>query len=95
MSVISKFNANAATARSFFALYFPENIPTGKYGVTTYRIKDKKIISSSNKLILVNKSGIGSKIYSFAQENSILYGIITIIFAIIIGVAGAAIFRKL
>ena len=76
-------------------LYFPANIPTGKYDVTTYRIKDKKIISLSNKLILINKTGIGSKIYFFAQENSILYGIATIIFAIIIGAGAAAIFRKL
>ncbi len=76
-------------------LYFPANIPTGKYDVTTYRIKDKKIISLSNKLILINKSGIGSKIYFFAQENSILYGIVTIIFAIIIGSGAAIIFRKL
>ena len=76
-------------------LYFPSTIPTGEYGVTTYRIKDGKIISSSNKIILINKSGIGRKIYFFAQENSAVYGIATIILAIILGTGGAAIFRKL
>ena len=49
----------------------------------------------NNKLIWVNKSGIGSKIFMFAHQNSILYGIGTIIFAIIIGVSAAVIFRKL
>jgi len=76
-------------------LYFPSNVPTGKYLVTTYRIKNNNILSFNNKLIWVNKSGIGSKIFMFAHQNSILYGIGTIIFAIIIGVSAAVIFRKL
>ena len=76
-------------------LYFPSNVPTGKYIVTTYRIKNDKILSFNNKLIRVNKSGIGNKIFKFAHQNSILYGIGTIIFAIILGAGAAEIFRKL
>jgi len=76
-------------------LYFPSNIPTGKYIITTYRIKKGQIFSSSDKILNINKSGIGSKIYFFAQENTILYGILTILFAIILGVSAATIFRKL
>ena len=76
-------------------LYFPSNIPTGKYMITTYRIKKGQIFSSSNKILNINKSGIGSKIYFFAQENTILYGIFAILFAIIVGVSAATIFRKL
>jgi len=76
-------------------LYFPSNVPTGKYIVTTYRVKNSEIISFNNKLIWVNKSGIGNKIFLFAQRNSILYGIGTIIIAIILGSSAALIFRKL
>jgi len=76
-------------------LYFPHNIPTGKYIVTTYRIKNKKIINSNDRIILISKSGIGNKIFLFAQENSILYGIVAILFAIIVGASAATIFRKL
>ena len=76
-------------------LYFPSNVPTGKYIATTYRIKNDKILSFNNKIIWVNKSGIGNKIFMFAHQNSILYGIATIIFAIIIGASAALIFRKL
>ena len=76
-------------------LYFPSNVPTGKYTVTTYRIKKGKILSSNNKLIWINKSGVGSKIFQFAQESSMLYGIVTIILAVILGVGGAVMFRKL
>ena len=32
-----------------FGLYFPSNIPMGKYDVTTYKIKDGEIISSNKK----------------------------------------------
>ena len=76
-------------------LYFPSNIPTGKYIVTIYRIKDNKILSSNDKLIWINKSGIGNKIFLFAQNNSFFYGILTIIFAIILGISAATIFRRL
>ena len=75
-------------------LYFPSNIPTGKYLVSIYQIKNKQIFSSSNKTLLVEKSGIGNKIYKFAQNSSILYGIGTILFAIITGIGGAMMFRK-
>ena len=76
-------------------LFFPSNVPTGKYLVTIYRIKDKKILSHNNKIIWVNRSGLGNKIYMFAQQNTIYYGVGTIIFAIIIGAGAATIFRKL
>ena len=76
-------------------LYFPSHIPMGKYDVTTYKIKDGKIVSSSNRIILINKSGIGNEIYLFAKNHSIYYGIGTIFLALILGIAGAAIFRKL
>ena len=76
-------------------LYFPSNVPTGNYIATIYRIENKKILSSNEKIIKINKSGIGNKIFIFAQQNTIIYGFGTIIFAIILGTGAALIFRKL
>ena len=70
-------------------LYFPSNVPTGNYIATIYRIENKKILSSNEKIIKINKSGIGNKIFIFAQQNTIIYGFGTIIFAIIIIILGA------
>ena len=76
-------------------LYFPSNVPTGNYIVTIYRVENEKILSSNNKIIRINKSGIGNKIFIFAQQNTIIYGFGTIIFAIIVGIGAATIFRKI
>ena len=76
-------------------LYFPSNVPTGNYIATIYRIENKKILSSNEKIIKINKSGIGNKIFIFAQQNTIIYGFGSIIFAIILGTGAALIFRKL
>ncbi len=95
-NLYKKFNLKYVDDKLFQTrLYFPSNIPTGKYTVTIYRIKDNKIMSSNNKLIMINKSGMGNKIFLFAQNNSFIYGIMTIIFAIILGISAATIFRKL
>ena len=76
-------------------LYFPSNIPTGVYNVDIYQAKNKQIFSSSSKIIKVDKIGIGNKIYIFAKNESILYGILAIILAVFFGIFGAIIFRKL
>ena len=76
-------------------LYFPSNIPTGKYNVDIYQIKNHEILSSSSKYIKVDKSGIGNTIYTFAKNESILYGIFAIVIAVFFGIFGALIFRKL
>ena len=76
-------------------LYFPSNIPMGMYTIRTYKINNGDILGFNDKILLINKSGIGSKIYLFAKKNTIIYGIIAIIFAIILGISAATIFRKL
>tara|TARA_Y100001970_G_C14121939_1_gene796794 strand:+ start:328 stop:1029 length:702 start_codon:yes stop_codon:yes gene_type:complete len=76
-------------------LYFPTNIPMGKYIITTYMIKSGTIENSNKKTLLINKSGIGNQIFMFAQEKKLIYGIGTIIIALILGSGAAVVFRKL
>ena len=78
-----------------YPYYFPSNIPMGMYTIRTYKINNGDILGFNDKILLINKSGIGSKIYLFAKKNTIIYGIIAIIFAIILGISAATIFRKL
>ena len=47
------------------------------------------------KIINIEKSGIGSKIYYFANSNSAAYGLLVIIFAILSGLIAATLFRRL
>ena len=76
-------------------VFFPTNSIPGKYIVTIYQIKNKIIIDKKNKVININKAGIGEKIYSFANEKPAAYGLLAIFFAILSGLIAATAFRRL
>ena len=55
----------------------------------------KIIISEKNKKIIIKKTGIGNKIFQFAHNKPATYGILCIVFAVLAGLMGATIFRRL
>ena len=67
----------------------------GIYNVEVLQVKDKKVINEDNKKIVIKKTGIGNKIYNFAQKQPVFYGILSIIFAVISGIMAATAFRRL
>jgi len=75
-------------------VFFPaESIP-GEYNVNVYQIKNNVILNKKEKIITLQKSGIGSQIYDFAHNNAAAYGFFTIIFAILSGFLAATLFRR-
>ena len=75
-------------------VFFPaESIP-GEYKVQVYQIKNNIILNKKEKIITLQKSGIGSRIYDFAHKNAAAYGLFTIIFAILSGFLAATLFRR-
>ena len=76
-------------------VFFPTNTVPGFYDVNIYQIKNKIIISEKNKKIIVKKAGIGNKIFQFAHNKPATYGILCIVFAVLAGLMGATIFRRL
>ena len=76
-------------------VFFPTNTVPGFYDVNIYQIKNKVIISEKNKKIIVKKAGIGNKIFQFAHDQPSAYGILCIVFAVLAGLMGATIFRRL
>ena len=75
-------------------VFFPPNSIPGKYIVSVYQIKNNIITDRDDKMIIIEKSGIGSQIYNFAHKHSAAYGLFTIIFAIISGLLAATLFRR-
>ena len=75
-------------------VFFPPNSIPGKYIVSVYQINNNIITERDDKMIIIEKSGIGSKIYHFAHNHSAAYGLFTIIFAIISGLLAATLFRR-
>ena len=76
-------------------VFFPAKSLPGEYKINVYQIKDDIIVNMKEKTITLAKSGIGSKIYDFAHQNSAAYGFFAIIFAILSGFLAATMFRRL
>lgn len=66
-------------------LSFPKNISRGIYTVEIYLISEGNLLSFQSIPIYVNQVGIGAKVYDFAHEQSFLYGIIAVAFALVVG----------
>ena len=76
------------------SVFFPPNTVPGTYNVDIYYIKNNTIINKDQKKIIVEKTGIGSKIYKFAKDNAATYGVFVIIFSILSGLIAATLFRR-
>ena len=61
---------------------------------TQVMTKNNVILNKKEKIIILKKSGIGSKIYDFAHKNAAAYGLFAIIFAILSGFLAATLFRR-
>ena len=76
-------------------IFFPSSTIPGLYNVSIFQVNNKIIINEKNKRIIVKKTGIGDKIYQFAHKKPASYGILSILFAVISGLAAATAFRRL
>ena len=68
----------------------PSSVPVGNYQAEIYLIEDGEVRARSMAPIIIDKSGFERGIYVFAHENSFLYGLTAIGFALFLGwLAGA------
>ena len=75
-------------------VYFPSNVPVGKYFVRTYLVDKGKIVITRSIPLYIRKVGIEADVHRVAHQHSALYGIAAIIIAVIAGLGGNALFRK-
>jgi len=72
----------------------PYSAPSGKYQVILETYEKEKIVNNKTKSFYVKKLGFNSFIYYFAHNFSFLYGIVSVIVAVSLGVGAGFIFRK-
>ncbi|MEZ5647662.1 MAG: TIGR02186 family protein [Alphaproteobacteria bacterium] len=75
-------------------LHFPANLPTGQYLIEVFQIKDGEVKNVQTTPLIVSQVGTSAEIQRFAYRHSILYGLIAVAVAIVAGLLGALIFRK-
>jgi len=64
---------------------FPKNILLGTYVLEIYLINNGSVLSFQSIPIYVNQVGVSAQISKFASEQSVLYGVIAVFLAIIVG----------
>jgi uncharacterized protein (TIGR02186 family) len=64
---------------------FPKNILLGTYVIEIYLINNGSVLSFQSIPVYVNQVGVSAKISNFALEQSVLYGLIAVFLAILVG----------
>lgn len=75
-------------------LHFPKNISRGIYTVEIYLINEVGLISFQSIPIYVKQVGISAKIFDSAYQQPFLYGIFSVIIALVIGFLANFIFAR-
>lgn len=73
---------------------FPANVSVGEFAIETYLVRDNEIITSETTLLNVRKFGLEAKIYNFAHDHALLYGIFAVIIACFAGWLANAAFKR-
>ncbi len=73
---------------------FPDNTPTGVYGVEVYLIDGGQVQAMHTTSIRVYKSGLDAAIYQLSQNNGAIYGLLAIALAAFGGLFAVRIFNR-
>lgn len=73
---------------------FPAAVPDGLYTVQVYLFADQAYLASTSLDLVVAKSGFEQRMYVFAQEDSLLYGVVVVLIAVFAGWLGGVVFRR-
>jgi uncharacterized protein (TIGR02186 family) len=73
---------------------WPYQAPPGNYLVSVYALKDGKIVEEATAKVLVEQVGVVKALAGMAGDNPALYGIISILSALLAGFGVGLIFRK-
>lgn len=66
-------------------LFFPKNISRGVYTVEIYLINEGGLVSFQSIPIYVNQVGLSASILDFAYQRSFLYGLLSVLLALLVG----------
>lgn len=71
----------------------PSNLTEGEYKVRLFLLRDKRVIASQVRVIGVRKEGLERWIFNLAQEQPLIYGLISLLLAAVAGWGASAAFR--
>lgn len=78
--------------RTTFSL--PALVPVGVYRVSVFVFRDEKLLATETENLLITKKGISDRIATFARQQGLIYGILTVLLGIFTGWAAGLVFRR-
>ena len=76
-------------------LRIPRNVPTGRYTVDVFLIREGQVTEAIRLPLDVFKDGVGAEIFLFAHRQPLLYGLFGVVLAAGTGLFAGWVFRKL
>jgi uncharacterized protein (TIGR02186 family) len=72
----------------------PADVPRGSYSVEAYLFRDGAVISVQSTPLFVDQTGFERRLYDFAHNRPLLYGLATVLMAILLGWGSSFFFRR-
>ena len=74
-------------------IVLPANLTEGEYKVRLFLLRDKRVIAMQERVIGVRKEGLERWIFNLAQEQPLVYGLVSLVLAALAGWGASAAFR--
>ena len=72
----------------------PASVPRGSYNVQVYLFRDGSVINAQSTPLFVDQTGIDRRIYAYAHEWPLSYGLWTVLMAVLLGWISSLVFRR-
>ena len=74
-------------------IVLPGNLTEGEYKVRLFLLRDKRVVASQERVIGVRKEGLERFVFNLAQEQPLIYGLLSLVLAAVAGWGASAAFR--
>lgn len=86
----------AFIGRSLFraTISLPANVPVGPFVTRVYLFRNQQLLSQYNVRLTLGREGFERVMHDFALKQPLAYGVMTVVLAMLAGLAASTVFRK-
>lgn len=73
----------------------PADVPRGQYTVQVYLFRDGNVVSAQSTPLYVDQTGLERRLFNFAHQSPLAYGVSTVLMATMLGWLSSTLFRRI
>src|SRR5690606_25815583 len=83
-------------SRSLFraTLHLAPNVPVGTHRARAFLFRNGIFVKETSAALNIRKAGVEQRIYEFAHQESLIYGVLSVLLAMLTGWLGRLVFRR-